>query len=83
MTSSSATVDPRKVMAEAKAYVAEHLPELARDVLEWHQTSLLADDAALRRVARMFDPIMDHGCLQLAESLVSSAALAAVASSAD
>jgi hypothetical protein len=68
-------------MAQAKAYVAEHLPELARDIVEWRQTSLLRDDSRVRLLAAMFEPIMDHGRLQLAESLVSSAALQEVASS--
>ena len=63
-------------MANAKAYVAEHLPELARDIVEWRQTSILREDSRVRLLAAMFEPIMHHGRLQLAESLVSSAALA-------
>lgn len=75
MSQVAGELEPRQVMVAAKAYAREHLHELAADVLQWHHTAVLPDASRLRALAEMFEPIMKHGCLQLAESLVNSAAL--------
>jgi hypothetical protein len=81
MSQVAGQLEPRDVMVAAKAYVREHLHELAADVLQWHHTAVLPEPSRLRALAEMFEPIMLHGCLQLAESLVNSAALELAAQS--
>jgi len=81
MSQAAAEPDPREIMVAAKAYAREHLHELAADVLQWHHTAVLPEASRLRSLAEMFEPIMKHGCLQLAESLVNSAALELAAQS--
>jgi hypothetical protein len=83
MSPVSGELEPREVMVAAKAYAREHLHELAADVLQWHHTAVLPEASRLRALAEMFEPIMKHGRLQLAESLVSSAALLQVAAQRD
>lgn len=81
MSQVAGELEPREVMVAAKAYAREHLHELAADVLQWHHTGVLPDASRLRALAAMFEPIMKHDCLQLAESLVNSAALELAAQS--
>lgn len=70
----AAATDPRAIMAKAKAEVAAHLPELARELVVWRDTALLPD-GRLRRIARALSTFAPEDSLRIAEDLVKNAAV--------
>lgn len=64
----------------AKAFARDNLPNLAQELLDWQNTGcLVAHDAKLRELAKMFDFVPGHhNRLTLAESTIHNAALEAI-----
>ncbi|MEI2416149.1 hypothetical protein V8Z80_08185 [Orrella sp. JC864] len=71
-------VDPKPIMAAAKAFAQRHYVELAAEELEWQDTALLRN-GRMRELAEMLKPIAGHDPLVLAKNLTHRAALEAVA----
>lgn len=67
-------------MARCKAFAREHLGACARDAINWQTTGVLASGSRLRELGDMVAVYADdHNDLSIAESLVTRAALEAVA----
>lgn len=63
----------KAAVAQARALIAENLPEIAREILEWRRTSVLTGDK-LRSAERMLLEHIPFDTLHLVENMARDAA---------
>lgn len=74
--------------AEVDVYIQKHLPQLCQEILHWHRNGKLPVDAGFHTLASMYsltlpESTRDDDSYQLAERLVTLAALKAAAAQVD
>lgn len=67
-----------QIQLSAAAFIAEHLPELAREIVDWKSNGIRAD-GRLDDLAKIVEPVYGDDAVRMAADLATDAALKRVA----
>lgn len=74
--------DPEKIREahqRAERFTKEHIKELAAEIVEWHDTSLLKIGGRVRELAQILQTLDKSKSLSIAENMINREALKIVA----